>query len=64
MSINKNNLHEYLGSYAVTQPVNVDVVIEAAENGVLLSAPPYVKNAMHWHQGDDVFLRCMEAVFL
>jgi hypothetical protein len=31
------------------------MVLEAAENGLLLSASPYVENEMHWHQGDGVF---------
>jgi hypothetical protein len=38
-------------------------VLEAAENGLFLTASPYFENEMHWHQGDGVFLPWMAAVF-
>jgi len=42
VDINKNKLREYLGNYAVTKPVKVEVM-PAAENGFLLIASPYVE---------------------
>ncbi|MEP1447359.1 MAG: serine hydrolase domain-containing protein [Paraglaciecola sp.] len=55
VELSTNELTEYLGSYAVTKPVVVDIVLEAAENGFLLTASPYVENEKHWYQGKDTF---------
>lgn len=55
VALSTNELSEYLGTYAVTQPVVVDIVIEVSENGFLLTASPYVENEKHWHQGEDTF---------
>jgi CubicO group peptidase (beta-lactamase class C family) len=55
VDINKNKLQEYLGNYAVKKPVKIGVMLEAAENGFLLTASPYVENEMHWYQGKGEF---------
>lgn len=55
VDISKDELSEYIGTYAVTKPIEVEVLLEAAENGFLLTASPYVENEMHWHQGEGEF---------
>jgi CubicO group peptidase (beta-lactamase class C family) len=55
VEINKNELSEYIGTYTVTKPVEVDVVLQVSDNGLLLTAPPYVENEMYWHQSDGSF---------
>lgn len=47
MDINKNKLQGYLGNYTVKNPVKIEVMLEAAENGFLLTASQYVENEMH-----------------
>jgi hypothetical protein len=39
----------------VKKPVKIGVMLEAAENGFLLTASPYVENEMHWYQGKGEF---------
>ena len=46
---------EYLGTYRVTSPVEVDVVLSPAQDGFRLTALPYIDNEMHWHEGDGRF---------
>jgi CubicO group peptidase (beta-lactamase class C family) len=55
VDISKQELSEYLGSYIVTKPFEVEVVLEAAENGFLLTASPYEENVMYFHQGEGKF---------
>jgi len=55
VDIKKKKLSEYLGTYSVTQPIQVEITLAASENGFLLTASPYVENEMHWHQGEEEF---------
>jgi CubicO group peptidase (beta-lactamase class C family) len=55
VDIDKKELSEYLGTYSVTKPVQVEITLAASENGFLLTASPYVENEMHWHQGKGSF---------
>ncbi|MCP9479589.1 serine hydrolase [Marisediminitalea aggregata] len=48
-------LAEYLGTYRVTSPVEVDIVLSPAPEGFRLTALPYIDNEMHWHEGDGRF---------
>jgi len=55
INISQEDLNEYIATYHVSAAFEVDVVLETAENGFLLTASPYVENAMHWHQGEGTF---------
>jgi CubicO group peptidase (beta-lactamase class C family) len=55
VDISKQDLSTYLSRYIVTKPFEVEVVLEAAENGFQLTASPYVENEMYWHQGEGTF---------
>ena len=55
VNISQEDISEYIATYHVSAAFEVDVVLEATENGFLLTASPYVENAMHWHQGDGTF---------
>lgn len=48
-------LAEYIGTYRVTSPVDVDVILSPAEDGFRLTALPYIDSEMHWHEGDGRF---------
>ena len=39
----------------VTNPVNVDVVLEKTANGFVLNALPYVENEEYFHEGGGRF---------
>lgn len=39
----------------VTNPVNVDVVLEKTVNGFVLNALPYVENEEYFHEGGGRF---------
>ena len=39
----------------VTNPVNVDLVLEKTANGFVLNALPYVENEEYLHEGDGLF---------
>ena len=55
MPISQEELSQYIGTYAVTSPVNVDVVLKETTNGVVLNALPYVENEEYFHEGDGRF---------
>ncbi|WP_231125055.1 hypothetical protein [Alteromonas mediterranea] len=39
--INQEGLNQYIGTYVVTKPVNVDVVLEERPDGFMLNVLPY-----------------------
>jgi hypothetical protein len=53
--INQTVLSKYIGTYVVTKPVNVDVVLEKTANGFVLNALPYVENEEYFHEGGGRF---------
>ena len=53
--ISQDELSQYIGTYAVTKPVIVDVVLEKSANGFVLNALPYVENEEYFHEGDGRF---------
>jgi len=53
--ISQKELSKYIGTYVVTKPVNVDVVLEKTANGFVLNALPYVENEEYFHEGDGRF---------
>lgn len=50
--ISQKELSKYIGTYVVTNPVNVDVVLEKTANVFVLNALPYVENEEYFHEGD------------
>ena len=48
-------LGQYIGTYVVTSPVNVDVVLKETTNGFVLNALPYVENEEYFHEGEGLF---------
>ena len=53
--ISQKELSKYIGTYLVTNPVNVDVVLKKTANGFVLNALPYVENEEYFHEGDGRF---------
>lgn len=53
--ISQAELSQYIGTYAVTKPVIVDVVLEKTANGFVLNALPYVENEEYFHEGEGLF---------
>jgi hypothetical protein len=53
--ISQKELSKYIGTYVVTNPVNVDVVLEKTANGFVLNALPYVENEEYFHEGGGQF---------
>ncbi len=53
--ISQTELSKYIGTYVVTKPVNVDVVLEKTANGFVLNALPYVENEEYFHEGGGRF---------
>jgi hypothetical protein len=53
--ISQEALGQYIGTYAVTKPVTVDVVLEKTANGFMLNALPYVENEEYFHEGEGIF---------
>ncbi|WDT85126.1 serine hydrolase domain-containing protein [Alteromonas sp. 009811495] len=53
--ISQDELSQYIGTYAVTKPVTVDVVLEKTANGFMLNALPYVENEEYFHEGEGLF---------
>ena len=53
--ISQKELSKYIGTYVVTKPVNVDVVLEKTAKGFVLNALPYVENEEYFHEGDGQF---------
>ncbi|WP_394221326.1 serine hydrolase domain-containing protein [Alteromonas gracilis] len=53
--ISEDELNQYTGTYAVTKPVIVDVVLEKTANGFVLNALPYVENEEYFHEGGGRF---------
>jgi CubicO group peptidase (beta-lactamase class C family) len=53
--ISQDELGQYIGTYAVTKPVIVDVVLEKTTNGFVLNALPYVENEEYFHEGEGLF---------
>ncbi|PRO68352.1 serine hydrolase domain-containing protein [Alteromonas gracilis] len=53
--INQKELSKHIGTYVVTTPVNVDVVLEKTASGFVLNALPYVENEEYFHEGDGRF---------
>jgi CubicO group peptidase (beta-lactamase class C family) len=55
MPISQEQLSKYIGTYAVTKPVTVDVVLEKTADGFVLNALPYVENEEYFHEGEGLF---------
>jgi hypothetical protein len=55
MPINQTELSKYIGTYVVTDPVNVEIVLQEAKNGFVLNALPYIENEMYFHEGEGRF---------
>ena len=53
--ISQEQLSKYIGTYAVTKPVVVDVVLEKTADGFVLNALPYVENEEYFHEGEGLF---------
>ena len=53
--ISPKELSKYIGTYVVTNPVSVDVVLEKTANGFVLNALPYVENEEYFHEGEGLF---------
>jgi len=53
--ISQKELSKYIGTYVVTNPVNVDMVLEKTANGFVLNALPYVENEEYFHEGGGRF---------
>jgi len=53
--ISQKELSKYIGTYVVTKPVNVNVVLEKTANGFVLNALPYVENEEYFHEGGGRF---------
>ena len=53
--ISQKELSKYIGTYVVTNPVNVDVVLEKTANGFVLNALPYIENEEYFHEGGGRF---------
>ena len=53
--ISQKELSKYIGTYVVTNPVNVDVVLEKTTNGFVLNALPYIENEEYFHEGGGRF---------
>lgn len=53
--ISQEELSQYIGTYVVTNPVNVDVVLEKTANGFVLNALPYVEDEEYFHEGGGRF---------
>ncbi|WP_412725534.1 serine hydrolase [Alteromonas sp. D210916BOD_24] len=53
--ITQKELNKYIGTYVVTNPVNVDVVLEESPDGFVLNALPYVENERYFHEGEGRF---------
>lgn len=53
--ISQKELSKYVGTYVVTNPVNVDVVLEKTASGFVLNALPYVENEEYFHEGSGRF---------
>ncbi|OJF68943.1 peptide synthetase [Alteromonas sp. V450] len=53
--ISQKELDQYIGTYTVTKPVIVDVVLEKTTNGFVLNALPYVENEEYFHEGGGQF---------
>ena len=53
--ISQTQLSKYIGIYVVTDPVNVEMVLQEAKNGFVLNALPYIENERYFHEGDGRF---------
>ncbi|MDP6881228.1 MAG: serine hydrolase domain-containing protein, partial [Alteromonas macleodii] len=53
--ISQMELSKYTGTYVVTNPVSVDVVLEKTANGFVLNALPYIENEEYFHEGGGRF---------
>ncbi|TKB03368.1 peptide synthetase [Alteromonas portus] len=53
--ISQKELSKYIGTYVVTNPVSVDVVLEKTAHGFVLNALPYVENEEYFHEGGGRF---------
>ena len=55
LPINQTELSKYIGTYVVTDPVDVEIVLKEAKNGFVLNALPYIENERYFHEGDGRF---------
>ena len=53
--ISQKELSKSIGTYVVTNPVSVDVVLEKTSYGFVLNALPYVENEEYFHEGGGRF---------
>ena len=53
--ISQAQLSKYIGTYVVTDPVDVEMVLQEAKNGFVLNALPYIENERYFHEGDGRF---------
>jgi CubicO group peptidase (beta-lactamase class C family) len=53
--ISQTQLSKYIGTYVVTDPVDVEMVLQEAKNGFVLNALPYIENERYFHEGDGRF---------
>ena len=53
--ISQKELDKYIGTYVVTNPVNIEIVLREAKNGFVLNALPYIENERYFHEGEGRF---------
>eukprot|EP01093_Parvamoeba_rugata_P005795 TRINITY_DN186_c0_g1_i1.p1 TRINITY_DN186_c0_g1~~TRINITY_DN186_c0_g1_i1.p1 ORF type:complete len:503 (+),score=119.43 TRINITY_DN186_c0_g1_i1:161-1669(+) len=53
--ISQTELSKYIGTYEVTTPVEVEIVIQEAKDGFVVNALPYIENERYFHEGEGSF---------
>ncbi|MAI36891.1 serine hydrolase domain-containing protein [Alteromonas sp.] len=53
--ISQEELGKYIGTYKVTAPVEVEVTLQATNDGFVLNALPYIENEAYFYEGEDRF---------
>ncbi|ANB21529.1 peptide synthetase [Alteromonas stellipolaris] len=53
--ISQTEMSKYIGTYIVTTPVDVEIVLKEAKDGFVINALPYIENERYFHEGGDRF---------